>query len=54
MQFIEENEDGALKRIEDISATTVERRNLNVKISHWRCASFCVSVLCFVGQMSDE
>ena len=26
----------------------------STKISHWRCVQFCVLVLCFIGQMSDE
>ena len=46
MQFVEEEEDGALKRIEDISATTVERKKKleNVKISCWPEHT----VLCFL------
>ena len=46
MQFVEEEEDGALKRIEDISATTVERKKKlkNVKISRWPEHT----VLCFL------
>ena len=37
MQFIEKEEDGALKCIEDISAKVVERKKKpeNAKISHW-------------------
>ena len=55
MQFIEEEEDGALKRIEDISTTVVERKKKpkNVKISCWPERT----VLCFlyfVGQMSEQ
>ena len=55
MQFIEEEEDGALKRIEDISTTVVERKKKpkNVKISRWPKHT----VLCFlyfVGQMSEQ
>ena len=36
MQFIEEEDDGALKKIEDISATVVDRKKKleNAKISH--------------------
>ena len=51
MQFIEEEKDRALKHIEDISTTTVERKKKTVRRN---LAPFCVSILYFMGQMSDE
>ena len=46
MQFIEEEEDGALKRIEDISTTVVERKKMGeCENSRWHCALFCASTL---------
>ena len=51
MQFIEEEKDRALKHIEDISTTTVERKKKTVRQN---LAPFCVSILYFMGQMSDE
>ena len=50
MQFIEEEEDGALKCIEDISATVVERKKKpeNVKINRWP-ERIVLCFLCFMG-----
>ena len=55
MQFIEEEADGALKCIEDISAMVVERKKKpeNVKISRW-LARTVLCFLCFMGQMSEQ
>ena len=55
MQFIEEEEEGALKCIEDISTTVVERKKKpdNVKISHWPERTV-LCFLCFMGQMSEQ
>ena len=55
MQFIEEEEDGALKRIEDISIMVVERKKKpkNAKISRWPERTV-LCFLCFVGQISEQ
>ena len=55
MQFIEEEGDGALKHIENISTMVVERKKKpkNVKTSRWpERTVFCF--LYFVGQMSEQ
>ena len=50
MQFIEEEDDGALKRIEDISVMAVERKKKpeNAKISRWPKRTV-LCLLYFVG-----
>ena len=55
MQFIEEEQDRALKRIEDISATAIERNKKpkNAKISRWP-EHTVLCFLCFMGQMSEQ
>ena len=55
MQFIEEEDDGALKRIEDISVMAVERKKKpeNAKISCWP-EHTVLCFLCSVGQMSKQ
>ena len=53
MQFIEEEKDGALKKIEDIFATVVERKEetWECKNSHWPKHTI-LCLLCFMGKMS--
>ena len=55
MQFIEEEEDRALKCIEYIFATVVERKKKpkNAKISRWLERTI-LCFLYFVGQMSEQ
>ena len=55
MQFIEEEDDGALKRIEDISVMAVERKKKpeNAKISCWPGRTV-LCFLCSVDQMSKQ
>ena len=55
MQFIEEEDDGALKKIEDISVMVVDRKKKpkNVKISRW-LERIVLCLLYFVGQMSEQ
>ena len=54
MQFIKEEEVGALKKIEDISTTVVQRKKKleNAKISCW-LERTVLCLLYFVGQMSE-
>ena len=55
MQFIKEEEVGALKKIEDISTTVVQRKKKleNAKISCW-LERTVLCLLYFVGQMSEQ
>nr|POE73939.1 hypothetical protein CFP56_59391 [Quercus suber] len=55
VQFIEEEEEGALKRIEDISVMAIERKKKpkNAKISRWPERTV-LCFLCFVGHMSEQ
>ena len=55
MQFIEEEEDEALKKIEDIFAMVVERKKKpkNAKISRW-LERIVLCLLYFVGQLSEQ
>ena len=55
MQFIKEEEVGALKKIEDISTTVVQRKKKlkNAKISCWPERTV-LCFLCSVGQMSKQ
>jgi len=55
VQFIEEEENGALKKIEDISTTVVDRKKKleNAKISYWPERTI-LCLLCFMGQMNEQ
>ena len=55
VQFIEEEEDEALKKIEDIFAMVVERKKKpkNAKISRW-LERIVLCLLYFVGQLSEQ
>ena len=55
MQFIEEEDDGALKKIEDISVMVVDRKKKpkNVKISRW-LERIVLCLLYFVCQLSEQ